>query len=103
VKAVATRKQTGPRNAKSKRPPVRFELAGVTAGTVTLAGTFNGWDVNATPLKEQFPGHWVVELPLAPGVYEYLLVVDGAWRMDPQAVETAPNPFGGLNAVRRLA
>ena len=39
----------------------------------------------------------------SPGVYEYLLVVDGEWLLDPQAVETAPNPFGGLNAVRRVA
>ena len=72
------------------------------ARTVTLAGTFNDWEVAATPSKEQAPGHWVIDLPLAPGVYEYLWVIDGVWCLGPAAVETVPNPFGGLNAVVRV-
>jgi hypothetical protein len=27
------------------------------------------------------------------------LVVDGVWMPDPLAIETAPNPFGGVNSV----
>jgi hypothetical protein len=45
---------------------------------------------------------WVKELVLPPGVYEYRLVVDGKWLPDPQASETAPNPFGGLNSVLKV-
>ena len=45
---------------------------------------------------------WVKELALPPGVYEYRLVVDGKWLPDPQAGETAPNPFGGLNSVLKV-
>jgi hypothetical protein len=40
-------------------------------------------------------GHWLKELELSPGTYEYQLIVDGAWIEDPRASETAPNPFGG--------
>jgi hypothetical protein len=45
---------------------------------------------------------WTVDLTLAPGAYEYLFVVDGCWRPDPNATETTPNPFGEHNAVLRV-
>ena len=41
-----------------------------------------------------------VDLP--PGDYEYRFVVDGCWCSDPEAKETAPNPFGDHNAVLRV-
>ncbi len=44
-------------------------------------------------------GRWVKKLALSPGTYEYCFVVDGVWKPDPQASETFPNPFGGLNTV----
>jgi hypothetical protein len=40
---------------------------------------------------------------LAPGTYEYCLVVDGQWMPDPLAKETVPNPFGGRNSVLKVA
>ena len=36
---------------------------------------------------------------LAPGTYEYCLVVDGQWISDPLAKETVANPFGGRNSI----
>ena len=36
---------------------------------------------------------------LAPGTYEYCLVVDGQWISDPLANETVANPFGGRNSI----
>ena len=47
-------------------------------------------------------GRWLKQLVLAPGVYEYRLVVDGEWMPDPLASETAPNPFGETNSVLRV-
>jgi len=35
-------------------------------------------------------------------VYEYRILVDGEWMSDPHAVETVPNPFGGLNSILRV-
>ena len=43
------------------------------------------------------------ELALPPGRYEYRLVVDGESMPDPLVHETAPNPFGGLNSVLKVA
>ena len=69
------------------------------AGEVFVAGCFNDWQPAQTPLKPAGQGKWVVELPLAPGRYEYLFVVDGTWIPDPNATESVPNPFGGKNSV----
>ena len=44
-------------------------------------------------------GRWLKELVLPAGRYEYLFVADGEWMPDPQAKETVPNQFGGLNSV----
>ncbi len=65
--------------------PVEFQLDLPDAGTVSLAGSFNNWDADATPLARQpGTGRWVATLRLAPGWHEYLFVVDGIhWIPDP--------------------
>jgi 1,4-alpha-glucan branching enzyme len=78
---------------------VHFEFTSPTAETVCIAGTFNEWRENATPMVPLQPGRWAKDLTLPPGAYEYRLVVDGQWLTDPLARETAPNPFGSVNAV----
>ena len=69
------------------------------ASEVCIAGSFNDWHPNATPLISLGDGKWVKELVLPPGRYEYCFVVDCQWVDDPAAKETVPNPFGGFNAV----
>jgi len=81
---------------------VHFEFTSPTAESVCIAGTFNEWRENATPMIPLQPGRWAKDLTLPPGAYEYRLVVDGQWVTDPQAAETMPNPFGGMNSVRRV-
>jgi hypothetical protein len=44
-------------------------------------------------------GKWAKEITLPEGRYEYRFVVDGAWVTDPNAKETAPNPFGTVNSI----
>jgi 1,4-alpha-glucan branching enzyme len=80
----------------------RFEFTDSAAKSVFIAGTFNDWRPAATEMVQAGAGRWVKELVLPPGVYEYRLVVDGAWIADPAAAETAPNPFGGLNSVIKV-
>ena len=81
---------------------IRFEFTSPAAGSVFIAGSFNDWKPNATPMIALGPGHWAKELTLSPGTYEYCLVVDGQWMPDPQESRTAPNPFGGVNSVRTV-
>ncbi|MBL9214987.1 MAG: isoamylase early set domain-containing protein [Opitutaceae bacterium] len=78
---------------------VLFGLEAPAARRVSLAGTFNDWNVEAHPLAHQADGVWLAELELPPGRYEYRYFVDGQWCDDPQAVELVPNPFGSFNAV----
>jgi 1,4-alpha-glucan branching enzyme len=81
----------------------RLDLRAPAATQVAVAGDFNGWRPEATPLRRGEGGVWTVQLPLAPGKrYEYMFVVDGAWVADPSAPATSDDGFGGANAVLEL-
>ncbi len=69
------------------------------AKAVQVAGTFNGWRPEANPLEQTGAEEWTARLKLKSGQYEYRFVVDGVWSDDPQAGQTAVNPYGGLNSV----
>jgi 1,4-alpha-glucan branching enzyme len=81
---------------------IHFEFTAPTAESVFIAGTFNDWQPNATPMIALGQGRWAKDLSLPPGDYEYRLVVDGQWMPDPLDAETVPNPFGGVNSVRKV-
>ena|ERR1017187_3901793 len=84
---------------RQKAEPVRIAFINATATTVSIAGTFNDWRPDVTPMVSLGKGCWFKELALEPGVYEYRLVVDGEWMPDPRAKDTVPNPFGGNNSM----
>lgn len=86
---------------KSGREPqkIRIEFHAEQAQAVSIAGTFNDWHPQATPMIPLGEGRWVKELVLPPGRYEYCLVVDGEWLCDPAETEKVPNPFGGCNSI----
>jgi 1,4-alpha-glucan branching enzyme len=79
--------------------PVAFTISEPEAKRVTVAGTFNDWDVQASPLANGENGEWSTFLPLKPGHYEYRFIVDGVWKEDPAARSSVPNPFGTRNSV----
>ena len=81
---------------------VHVEFRHPTAAAVAIAGTFNDWRPEATTMVSLGDGRWVKALVLQPGVYQYRLVVDGQWMPDPQAKETAHNPYGEVNSVLRV-
>jgi hypothetical protein len=78
---------------------VHFEFTHPTARAVCIAGTFNDWRPEARPMHSTGDGHWLKELVLPPGIYEYCLVVDGQWMPDPLARDQVPNPYGGRNSI----
>jgi 1,4-alpha-glucan branching enzyme len=78
---------------------IHFEFTSSAAESVAIAGSFNDWQPNATPMIALGQGRWAKDLALPPGEYEYCLVVDGEWIADPLAKESVPNPFGGVNSV----
>jgi hypothetical protein len=80
----------------------QLRLDAPEARSVQVAGDFNGWRPEATPLRRGEGGAWSVRLPLEPGRrYQYQFVVDGAWLADP-AAPAADDGFGGRNAVLEL-
>jgi len=91
------------RRSKTVRVPiVFFELAEPVNHSVCIAGTFNDWRPEVTPMNRMGDGWWVKELSLPPGSYEYRLTVDGEWLPDPLAEEYVQNPFGGINSVLKI-
>jgi 1,4-alpha-glucan branching enzyme len=91
------------RSADSQLVTVRFEFAHPTATTVFVAGTFNDWHPTTKSMHPLGNGRWLKETALAPGTYEYRLVVDGEWTPDPRAWDSVPNPFGGRNSILQVA
>ena len=80
------------------RRRVTFSFASPDAKEVFVAGTFNGWDPHKDPFKRHSTG-WKAVKYLTPGMYEYLLVVDGIWVDDPSCPKRRSNPYGGENCI----
>ncbi len=82
---------------------IHLEYRAPQARAVAVAGDFNGWRPEATPLRRGPGGLWTADVPLAPGRrYPYMLVVDGSWVTDPSAPAVAEDGFGGRNGVLDL-
>lgn len=79
--------------------PVEFSLDQPQARSVAVAGTFNDWEGNRTPLRLDSEGTWKATVWLPAGRYEYRFVVDGQWISDPGARESVQNTFGSTNSV----
>jgi chromosome partitioning protein len=70
------------------------------AKDVKIAGDFNNWQPQETPMqKVGDSGVWQTQLKLPAGRYRYRLVVDGQWQQDPYNELTELNPFGDYNSV----
>ena len=80
--------------------PVTFRhKPSVAAQSVTLAGSFNQWDMGATPMEET-DGIWSVTVDLPTGRHQYKFVVNGSdWVTDEWATDFADDGFGGENSV----
>lgn len=72
--------------------------------TVHIAGDFNNWSSEATPLDLKKEGVFTVTLYLPVGrTYEYRYLLNNSeWICDPYAEQNVPNPFGGDNSVLDL-
>ncbi len=82
-----------------KKVSMEFSLEAPLAKKVSVAGTFNSWDVKASELKKDVSGVWTGSLRLDPGCYEYRFCVDGAWINDDHAKREMPNAFGTFNSI----
>jgi hypothetical protein len=93
-----------PRTAAAPAPGVDgvvFTIDAPQAFEVYLAGDFNDWTPERTPMEPK--GRiWRAVLQLPPGRYRYRYVVDGEWRSDPMNPLTVPGAYGGDDSVLLL-
>lgn len=69
------------------------------AGTVSVVGDFNNWDVAAHPMTLD-RGAWSVSLPATPGRHDYAFVINGErWIADPRAPRSTDTDFGRPGSV----
>lgn len=79
---------------------VQFRLTYPNAQRVAVVGSFNGWDLSATPLRHIGGDIWVADIPLSAGRYVYQFVVNGHKRVpDPLAPNDPADDFGATNSV----
>ncbi len=82
---------------KSKKQQVELTFSG-KAESVQLAGEFTGWSAKGQDF-EQSGNTWAKSLYLDPGMYQYQIVVDGTWMLDPANPDSVDNNVGGVNSL----
>jgi 1,4-alpha-glucan branching enzyme len=79
---------------------VTFRLKLGASGRVTVAGSFNDWDKDATPCASAAEGIYEATVRVKGGRISYKFVVNGSdWRTDPANAECEDDGHGGKNSV----
>ena len=79
---------------------VTFVLVAPEARSVALAGDFNDWDAARVLMRREASGLWTVDVPLTPGRYRYVFLVDGRrFVADPAAPRAVGDDFGTPTSV----
>ena len=84
---------------------VRLMFDAPDARRVAVAGDFNRWDVEATPLaRDERSRRWSVTLALREGEHRYAFVVDGTrWIADPHAARSVQGDDGRIYSLLNLS
>jgi hypothetical protein len=101
IKKFKTTPAVLPAPGPLKKIPLRVKVAG--AKEVVVTGDFTQWAKDKIRLTPATGGDWITVLELAPGEYQYRLIVDGEWRDHPEAARKIGNPFGTQNAILIVA
>lgn len=87
--------------AESRLVPVTVRVG--EGKSVVLTGDFNGWSREGIPMKAVGGGRYRTSLRLAPGSYQFRLLVDGQWADDQDSPRRISNPFGTENSVLEIS
>ena len=86
-------------NTSAKRK-ISFTFKDKPGKKVFVAGSFNNWDTNASPLTDcDQTGVYTATLRIPRGSHEYKFVVDGIWQVDPANPDCVINGYGSLNSL----
>jgi hypothetical protein len=80
---------------------ITFQLpASLKARRIFVVGSFNDWNITATPLQRDEEGTWRARIDLPNGqTYEFRYWIDGQWWADRQADGLMPSVCGDYNAI----
>ena len=97
---AGSREQEAGRREQGAAASVTFVLVAPQARSVALAGDFNDWDASRVLMRREASGLWTVDVPLTPGRYRYVFVVDGRrFVADPAAPRAVGDDFGTPTSV----
>lgn len=78
-----------------------FDPKGKSYESVSLMGEINAWNPGNTPLKFS-AGVWTATIEAEPGNYQYLLVLNGKQKLDPNNSDSISNNIGGFNSLMKI-
>ncbi|RKZ11431.1 hypothetical protein DRQ32_05955 [bacterium] len=87
----------GPDADRQNTDGVLFRFYSGSASSVDLAGDFNRWGRDRQSLRALGDGWWELRIPLPPGRYQYVYMVDGVATTPPESTITVDDGFGGRN------
>ncbi|HNO29112.1 MAG TPA: alpha-amylase family glycosyl hydrolase [Chitinophagales bacterium] len=85
---------------KPRKIPVSisFDPNGKKYTQVNIVGDLTNWNPNVLHMQ-MVNGKWVLPLQLNPGRYQYQIVADGNWFLDPGNKDSIDNGIGGYNSL----
>ncbi|MBQ8754234.1 MAG: glycogen-binding domain-containing protein [Lentisphaeria bacterium] len=86
------------KNKGGKLFQVTFTATAAAGTAVFIAGSFNDWDADATPMLDCGGNVHKVTLELPAGYYEYKFIVGDEWLLDDSNPNFSANDFGTLNS-----
>lgn len=75
-----------------------YDPKGAKVTSVAIAGEMNDWTPKRSPLHLE-GGIWKATIDLNPGAYQYQIVVDDKWILDPANPTKVDNNNGGFNSL----
>ena len=97
-------KKSNPRAGQPRGHRVSLTYLNEPGKQVFVAGSFNDWNPTARQLVDaKGNGEYFARFLLKKGAYQYKLIVDGQWILDPENPNTVANDLGGFNNVLEVA
>ena len=89
------------RKTQKEQLTFTFDPKGNTYNRVAIVGDLTNWNPNQI-FMEKTNGIWQTTLTLNPGRYQYQIVADGNWFLDPNNPVQVENGIGGYNSLLEI-
>ena len=86
------------RKSKKEKIQFQFDPKDSVYSKVSIVGEMTNWNPNVI-FMENKNGIWQTELIMNPGRYQYQIVADGNWFLDPNNPVKIDNGIGGFNSL----